>query len=184
MAQLSKFFLTGDFRDWPLDQSTVCEIVRVRIVRAHKDPKTHYRELRVRSRVVKAMANLYMERYVQDLGRRFNVLKLMKVPTAGHGQRHGKPSMKAQLQQHIEARVQEEYPDSEFGGADGAILKQIQDMLEAIDMESCATSGFDMKQATMPDMAASGNNSFQGIRLGLLSTKAQSQSQQCLTKQA
>ena len=81
MAQLSNCFLNGDFRDWPLDQATVCEIVRVRIVRAQKDPKDHekqYRELCVRSKVVKMMAKLYMERHVKDLGGRFHVLKLLK----------------------------------------------------------------------------------------------------------
>ena len=68
MAQLSKCFLTGDFREWPLDQDTVCEFVRVRMVRPDKDARKQYRELRVRSRVVKGMADIYMERHTQDLG--------------------------------------------------------------------------------------------------------------------
>ena len=58
MAQLSKCFSSGDFRDWPLDQATVCEIVRVRFVRTETKSARQYRELRVRSRVVKGMANI------------------------------------------------------------------------------------------------------------------------------
>ena len=121
MAQLSKCFLTGDFRDWPLDQSTVCELVRVRVVRAQKDPKTHYRELRVRSRIVKGMANLYMERHVQDLGRRFRVLKLMQVPPETTEEGAERPSMSKQIRNHIEAKVNREYPVAVFGTEDGAI---------------------------------------------------------------
>ena len=93
MSQLSKCFLTGDFTDWPLDQETVCEFVRVRLVRAKAAATQQYRELRVRSRVVKHMADLYMRRHVQDLGERPRVLKLLKasgttvVPTEETGDR-------------------------------------------------------------------------------------------------
>ena len=164
MAQLSKCFLTGDFRDWPLDQATVCELVRVRIVRAVQDPRTQYRELRVRSKVVKSMANLYMERHVQDLGRRFRVLKLMKYCADGQGGETERPSMAMQIKNHIETRVNQEYPDAEFGGDAGAIPQYIQEMLEAGDTSSTAETGFDMKQATMPDMATSGTDILQGLR--------------------
>ena len=164
MAQLSKCFLTGDFRDWPLDQSTVCELVRVRIVRAMKDPKTHYRELRVRSQIVKGMANLYMERHVQDLGRRFRVLKLMQVTPEHTEEGAERPSMTKQIRNHIEARVDREYPAAVFGSEAGAIPPQIQEMLEAGDAQPDSSTGFDMKQATMPDMATSGSDIFQGVR--------------------
>ena len=93
MSQLSKCFLTGDFTDWPLDQETVCEFVRVRLVRAKSASTQQYRELRVQSRVVKHMADLYMRRHVQDLGERPRVLKLLKasgttvVPTEETGDR-------------------------------------------------------------------------------------------------
>ena len=68
IAQLSKCLLTGDFRDWPLDQETVCEFVRVRLVRAQHDAAPQHRELIVRSNIVKGIAKLYMERHVRDLG--------------------------------------------------------------------------------------------------------------------
>ena len=72
--------------------------------------------------------------------------------------------MAMQIKNHIEARVNQEYPDAEFGGHAGAIPQHIQDMLEAGDTSATAETGFDMKQATMPDMATSGADIFQGIR--------------------
>ena len=102
MAQLSKCFLSGDFREWPLGQETVCEIVRVRMVRAQSAGK-HYRELRVRSRVAKAMANIYMERHIKDLGQRPHVLKLLQVPT--EGRQVDAEDIEGRLRAHIEARV-------------------------------------------------------------------------------
>ena len=149
MAQLSKCFLTGDFRDWPLDQETVCEIVRVRIVRACKEDIKQHRELRVRSRVVKAMANIYMERHIQDLGKRPHVLKLAQTSIA--------PSTDVQdctlgqIRAHIEARVNAEYPAADFGGAEGAVPQAILAVLEADSFGGKDEACFEMKQATMPD---------------------------------
>ena len=103
MAQLSKCFLTGDFREWPLDQQTVSEIVRVRIVRAKQQATVKYRELTVRSAVVKYMANIYMERHIKDLGQRPHVLKLLQVPT--EGRQVGADDIEGRIRAHIEARV-------------------------------------------------------------------------------
>ena len=168
MAQLSNCFVSGDFSDWPLDQSTVCELVRVRLVRAQKDPKKQYRELRVRSRVVKLMAKLYMDSHIQDLGRRGKVLKLTKVDIADDADKNAvnesSQSLRKRLVNHIETRVSREYPDEEFGNEDGAIPSQILEMLEAEDTNADQESAFEMKQATMPDMATSGENVFQGVR--------------------
>ena len=137
MAQLSKCFLSGDFRDWPLDQATVCELVRVRMVRAQKDSKTQYRELQVRSRVVKEMAKLYMDRHVQDLGRRFKVLKLLRVSEA--------QPMAHQIKDHIDERVKREYPDEIFGGEDGAIPEQIKQMLRHTSIIQSAYHFMDLR---------------------------------------
>ena len=76
MAKLSKCFLTGDFTHWPLDQATACEFCRVRFVRAQESIVEKFAELRVRSQVVKELANIYIERQLQDLGEREHVLKL------------------------------------------------------------------------------------------------------------
>ena len=103
MAQLSKCFLTGDFREWPLDQQTVCEVVRVRIVRAKQQASQKYRELTVRSAVVKHMANIYMERHIKDLGQRPRVLKLL--PYDETLSEIGNGDIAARLRAHIETRV-------------------------------------------------------------------------------
>ena len=168
MAQLSDCFVSGDFSDWPLDQSTVCELVRVRLVRAQKDPKKQYKELRVRSRVVKLMAKVYMDSYIQDLGRRGKVLKLTKVDGADDADKNvvneSSQSLRTRLAKHIEDRVDQEYPAEKFGNEDGAIPNQILEMLEAGDTNADQETAFEMKQATMPDMATSGDNVFQGVR--------------------
>ena len=118
MAQLSKYFLTGDFTEWPLDQGTACEICRVRCVRGQESVVDKYAELKVRSRVVKDMANIYIERHVYYLGNRSHVLKLHPAATKGN--------LREQFRIHIEERVDEVYPRSEFGGTDGAVPSQIR----------------------------------------------------------
>ena len=52
---LSKCFRDGDFREWPLDQTSACEIVRVRFVGGDIGAASKYPALKVRSRVVKDM---------------------------------------------------------------------------------------------------------------------------------
>ena len=162
MSQLSKCFLSGDFREWPLDQATVCELVRVRLVRANKDMTKQYRELRVRSRVVKAMANIYMERHIQDLGRRPGVLKLVQVAAQPGSERP--ECTREQIRAHIQARVSAEYPEEKFGGDDGAVPEGILAILEADGAEGSKESAFEMKQATMPDTPNVGSHLFQGMR--------------------
>eukprot|EP00973_Karenia_brevis_P030468 4200399-Karenia_brevis.AAC.1 len=36
MKKLSEAWAENDFREWPLDQNTVCEILTVRLVRGHE----------------------------------------------------------------------------------------------------------------------------------------------------
>ena len=93
MSQLSKSFQQGDFTQWPLDQDTACEIVRVRFHRGQESLLNKFKELKVRSQVVKQMAKIYIENYIQDLGDRPHVLKLCS-PNTG--------SLKQRLEHHIE----------------------------------------------------------------------------------
>ena len=58
MSLLSKAFAEGDFRTWPLDQETAAQIVRVKFVRGHEALRQQFKELKVRSLIVKGMANL------------------------------------------------------------------------------------------------------------------------------
>ena len=98
---------------------------------ARQDPHKNYRELSVRSRVVKGMANIYMERHVQDLGQRHRVLKLLKSTADDSCGASSAASTISRLRRHIEARVDAEYPKEEFGSEDGAIPRQICEMLDA-----------------------------------------------------
>ena len=144
MAQLSKCFLTGDFTDWPLDQETACQVCRVRFVRGPEKIVEKFAELRVRSQVIKEMANIYIGRHIQDLGRRSHVLKLCASPPAG--------TLHDQFRAHIESRVNEEYPEDTFGEEHGAVPEKIQKLAEKqSEADSKEPSAFEMKQATMPD---------------------------------
>eukprot|EP00973_Karenia_brevis_P005478 746345-Karenia_brevis.AAC.1 len=49
MKKLPKPWAENDFREWPLDQNTVCEILIVRLVRGHEALIGQFRQLRVRS---------------------------------------------------------------------------------------------------------------------------------------
>eukprot|EP00973_Karenia_brevis_P018443 2528811-Karenia_brevis.AAC.1 len=107
MAQLSKCSLTGVFSDWPLDQATACEVCRVHFLRGQESVVDKYAELRTRSQVVKEMANIHIERHMQDLGKRINGLELKA------SNQHA--CLADRFREHIERRVDAEYPAKEFG---------------------------------------------------------------------
>ena len=77
-----------------------------------------YPELKVRSQVVKDMANIYIERHVHDLGDRSHVLKLHPAATSG--------DLREQFRTHIDNRVDDMYPPGEFGGPEGAVVPPIR----------------------------------------------------------
>eukprot|EP00973_Karenia_brevis_P075414 10474569-Karenia_brevis.AAC.1 len=51
MKKLSQTWADNDFREWPLDQNAVCEILTVCLVRGHEALIDQSRQLRVRSRI-------------------------------------------------------------------------------------------------------------------------------------
>ena len=59
-------------------------------------------------------------------------------------------SSQDQIRAHIEARINAEYPDEEFGGVEGAVPQAICAMIQG-DEEVNDASAFEMKQAAMPD---------------------------------
>eukprot|EP00973_Karenia_brevis_P086395 11979291-Karenia_brevis.AAC.1 len=67
----------NDFREWPLDQNTVCEILIARLIRGHEALIDQFRQLRVRSKIAKRMANIYIENHSEDLVRKKSVIKLL-----------------------------------------------------------------------------------------------------------
>ena len=112
---------------WPLDQNTACEIVRLRFIRGQESLVKKFKELHVRSQIVKQMANIYIQRHIGDLGERPHVLKLC-VSDAG--------SVKQRMAMHIEKRVDSEYPPSEFGCPQGKAPQAFIDMVKAQEVES------------------------------------------------
>ena len=77
MKKLSKAWADNDFTRWPLDQDTVCEILTVRLVRGHEALIDQFRQLKVRSRIVKRMANIYIESHYEELVKKQSVIKLL-----------------------------------------------------------------------------------------------------------
>ena len=144
MAQLSKCFLSGDFTAWPLDQATACEICRVRFVRGPEGVVDKFAELRVRSQVIKDMANIYIQRHIADLAKRSLKLKL---------QSPEQPDLQQRFKDHIDRRVDAEYPPEEFGKPEGSVPEAIKRALThgRSPDSSKEPSAFDMKQSTMPD---------------------------------
>ena len=165
MSQLSKCFLAGDFTDWPLDQATACEICLVRFVRGPEYIVDKFAELRVRSQVVKDMANIYIQRHVQDLGDRPQVFKLHVSASSGN--------LAQQFRTHIEHRVNEQYPVKEFGTTEGVVPAQIRALARGpCPYEKKQPSAFDMKQPTMPDTPQSATNLFHGVRPSIVVDEA------------
>ncbi len=122
MKKLSQAFAQGDFTAWPLDQDSAAPIVRVKLVRGHEALIDLVKELKVRSRVVKEMANLYVENQLADLLREDSVIKLL-------AERRG--DLRDQFREHIALRVEAENPDAEHGGEDGAVPQRIRAAIAA-----------------------------------------------------
>ena len=157
MQQLSKCWLTGDFSEWPLDENTACEICRIRFVKGHTAVVDNYAELKVRSQVVKNMAKIYIDRHVHDLGNRGHILKLH--PRVPEG------TVRERLHNHIDLRVDEIYPSSEFDVPCGAVPEKIRlASVSGAPDRSCQESLYEMKQSTMPDTPNDELNVFHGVR--------------------
>ena len=75
--KLSEAWADNDFTQWPLDPNTVAEILTVRLVRGHEALIDQFRQLKVRSRIIKQMANIYIENRYEDLVKKENVIKLL-----------------------------------------------------------------------------------------------------------
>ena len=114
MKQLSMSLADGDFRQWPLAQDTACQIVRVSFQRGQEAIVKKFKELHVRSAIVKQMAKIYIQNRIKDLGERPEVLKL-SVPAVG--------SVQERFEKHIDERVDAEYPLADFGRAEGKVAK-------------------------------------------------------------
>ena len=76
LTQLFQKVEDGDLSQWPLAPDVVLHVVRVRFVRGPEDLLQKFRDLYVRSKVVKKLAAIYIDRKVQDLAKRPGVLEI------------------------------------------------------------------------------------------------------------
>ena len=147
MKTLSRAFAEGDFSEWPLDQDTAAQVVRVTMVRGHEALLDQFKELKVRSRVVKAMANLYVDNHLAELISRASVVKLLAA-------RRG--DLRQQFREHIELRVDAAYPANQHGDEEGSVPERMRACFaearrEALEKKTSDTA-FDQKQATGHDL--------------------------------
>ena len=145
-------------------------IVRVRLVRGHEELINKFKELRLRAKVVKEVAKIYIDYHVQDLANRPGVLKI-------HAHRRG-ATVRASLHSHVDARVDELYPSSRYDDVAGGIMPEIQEMVKEQLQRAMPRSGesaVDNKQSTMPDAAGPAENVFEGARPSIVVGEASTQ---------
>ena len=111
----------GDLSQWPLHPDAVRSVVRVRFVRGSETLVDKFRDLYVRSAVVKKLASIYIERKVQDLVGRKGVLDIHKFEQC--------ESVGASLKAHAERRVDTFYPPNEHGSAGGCLLPGVRELV-------------------------------------------------------
>ena len=75
LTQLFEKVEDGDLSQWPLSPAEAMKLVRVRFVRGPAALIQKFRDLYVRSAVVKRLAEIYIERKVQDLADRPGVFE-------------------------------------------------------------------------------------------------------------
>eukprot|EP00973_Karenia_brevis_P076108 10571929-Karenia_brevis.AAC.1 len=77
----------------------------VSLVRGHEALMEQIKQLRVRSWVVKRMANIYVDNYLADRMKNQKVVTLLS---------ERKGTLREQFVSHINMRVNQAYPDPEF----------------------------------------------------------------------
>ncbi len=113
MAQLFKKVEAGDLSEWPLNRYEAARVVRVRLVRGPQQILDKFRELRVRSWVVRKLAHIYIERHQADLCNRPGVLKI-------HGCMREAP-VESSLKEHVNKRVAAHDTDIEYNDPEGPV---------------------------------------------------------------
>ena len=102
LRQLHDKVEDGDLSQWPLSPEHVRQDVRVRFERGQESLVDKWRDLYVRSGVVKRMAEIYIDRKIAGLEHRDGILKI-------HA-RERCHTIAASLKQHAHNRVDEMYP--------------------------------------------------------------------------
>ena len=166
MKKLSRSFARGDFTQWPLDQNTAAQIVRLKMIRGHEALIDQFKELKVRSQVVKEMAKLYIDSQLNDLISRDVVVKLL-------AQRRS--NLRDQFRDHIDLKVDADYPMCDHGTPDGSIPALLRSTISEAAEKNVADTGFDNKQATGHDSATSPAQSLSDLRPSTVVAEATTQ---------
>ena len=162
----------GDLSQWPLAPDMARQLVRVSLTRGPEALVSKFKELSIRSGVVKRLAHIYIEKGGQDLADRPGVLKIHSY--------EGCASASSSLKQHADRRIDRLYPPELFGSESGALLPGL---LEALAEERRAAqdsartpsdSVFDMKQSTMHDTAENVEQLFQHVRPSIVTDEGAS----------
>ena len=159
----------GDRSQWPMSPAWARHIVRLRFEHTASDVVHKFRELFVRSSIVKKWAEIYIERHVQDLQQRPGVLKIHMYRRCAN--------VAASPKAHVHERVDALYPIESHGRKDGALLPGFLDMVAATSdqmINSTVVSNFNDKQSTMHDQARSVQTSFEHMRPALVTDEAES----------
>ena len=122
MEQLFKKHEEGDLSDWPLDRYAAAKVVTVRLVRGPEHMVSKFRELHVRSWVVRKLAHIYIERHIADLADRPGVLKIHEYMR--------QPTVEESLKAHVDLRVDQCYPPEEYNSQDGKVPPEILSMVK------------------------------------------------------
>ena len=169
MAQLFKKVEAGDLSEWPLNRYEAARVVRVRLVRGPQQILDKFRELRVRSWVIRKLAHIYIERHQADLCNRPGVLKIHACMREA--------SVEASLKEHVNTRVAAHYPDIEYNSPDGQVLPEIKAMVQQQQETGEAKPGesaFELKQTAMPDKPNTDSTIFQDLRPSIVTGDASS----------
>ena len=169
LAQLFEKVEDGDLTDWPLSPDTVRNVVRVKFTRASESLVQHFRDLYVRSAVVKRLAYIYIERKIADLADRPGVLAIHTLENC--------VNVAESLKSHAAKRIEKYYPASRHGGDAGALLPGLRELLEKQNQDTVSgpDSCFDQKQATGHDVSRSAQDLFEGVRPSLVLDEGETQ---------
>ena len=140
----------------------LCHIVSVRLVRGPKNLVQKFKDLQVRSAIVKKLAGIYIDRHVADLKDRPGVLKIHTLQRCR--------TVAESLKKHAMQRIDEHYPEA------NAVLPGLAEVVKQQPASVLAdqSSGFDMKQATMHDNPRSAETVFDHLRPTVVTDEGES----------
>ena len=131
LRQLFEKIEDGDLSEWPLAPEVARQVVRVSFLRGPESLLSKFKELLVRSWVVKKLAHIYIDSKVHDLKDRPGVLSIHTYEQCA--------SLSSSLKQHADRRVDRLYPPAEHDQENGAILPGLSAQVTQ-QRETAATS--------------------------------------------